>query len=513
MTFQFPSDKTDFVGENGIGYTYVDGRWRVKNYKTTEQDLSGYLKKPYTVYVGDSPPAESISEDKSFKEGELYYSTLTLELFCHDGISNWWPTAADYSGEIQAISSELKTLAQTVTGNEGEIDDLQIALGDRLNRSGDQVTGYLDFNSDSDSAGSRYHAQGKKAFSIWPYKSVPGQIRGRVEEDSSLNFTGYLGGKESRFLYWSGADDNPGLRLHSLVDPLDDGSAISKGWANGQYLKAAGNNEYRGQFTVAGKDSRFYCRNDAGDTTLTIFPETGGITIDGGYLKLRTGGSDVFSVSKTGACEIARVGDEKRGFTINGRLEADKSIGKLLNVYHNGPGVSDAVNYAGRTSEPQNIQTKQSVEDLIASGGGGSPVGAVMIWLGNSAPAGWLMLRGGSFDTGKYPKLHQVLGESQGYKSGKLPDFRGYYPGGAGDGPGQLTPDKAGYQHAFKTAMPSGGAPKSKNNIPDGGVRQTTKSGSANFYSASESQVEIAEGWDAVTRPPTLSVHFIIKHD
>ena len=504
--FSFPSDKTDFIGENGVGYTKIDGRWRVKNYKTTEADLSSYQQKPYTVYVGDNPPDQSIAPDGVFRAGELYYSTLTLELFCHDGISNWWPTAADYSGDIQRIATELKTLAE-------ENDDLQTDVANRIVKSGDQVTGYLDFNSESDSAGSRYFAQGNKAFSIWPYKAVPNQVRGRVEAEAELNLTGYINGKESRFLYWSGAADAAGLRLHQLVDPIDDGSAISRGWANGQYLKRYGNNEYTGQLIISGKDSRLYCKNDAGDTTLTIFPETGGITIDGGYLKLRTGGTDVFSVLKSGACEIARVGDEKRGFTINGRLDADKSIGRLLNVYHNGPGVSDAVNYAGRTSEPQNIQTRHSVETLIAAGGGGAPVGAVMMWLGSSAPAGWLMLRGGSFDTGKYPKLHQVLGESQGYKAGKLPDFRGYYPGGAGDGPGQLTPDKAGYQHAFKTAMPSGGAPKSKNNIPDGGVRQTTKSGSANFYSASESQVEIAEGWDTVTRPPTLSVHFIIKHD
>ena len=123
------------------------------------------------------------------------------------------------------------------------------------------------------------------------------------------------------------------------------------------------------------------------------------------------------------------------------------------------------------------------------------------------------MLRGGSFDTSKYPQLHKVLGESQGYKAGKLPDFRGRYPGGAGDGPGKLTPDKAGYEHGFRTAQPSGGAPKSSNSIPNGNVRQTTKSGSANFYSDGAAQVVIDTGWDAVTRPPTLSVHFIIKHD
>ena len=100
-----------------------------------------------------------------------------------------------------------------------------------------------------------------------------------------------------------------------------------------------------------------------------------------------------------------------------------------------------------------------------------------------------------------------------GYVSGKTPDFRGYYPGGAGAGPAGLTPDKAGYTHAAKTGQPSGGPPSSSGEKPSGATRTFASTGNTNAYSAGLSKTVIDEGWDAVTRPPTLAVNFIIKHD
>ena len=100
-----------------------------------------------------------------------------------------------------------------------------------------------------------------------------------------------------------------------------------------------------------------------------------------------------------------------------------------------------------------------------------------------------------------------------GYVSGTTPDFKGYYPGGAGSGPATLTPDQAGYTHAAKTGQPSGGPPKSSSSIPDGSQRTFNGAGGTNAYSNGIAQVSINSGWDSVTRPPTLSVNFIIKHD
>ena len=39
--------------------------------------------------------------------------------------------------------------------------------------------------------------------------------------------------------------------------------------------------------------------------------------------------------------------------------------GKLLSVYHNSGTAADAINYAGRTDNAANLQTKESVEALI----------------------------------------------------------------------------------------------------------------------------------------------------
>ena len=198
------------------------------------------------------------------------------------------------------------------------------------------------------------------------------------------------------------------------------------------------------------------------------------------------------------------------GFTIRGTIE-NGSEGKLLHVFHNAGTNPDAVNYKGRTDNSSNIQTKSSVQSLI--GASTTPIGAIMMWMGATAPQGWLFCRGDTFDINTYPKLHAHLQEMQGYVSGTTPDFKGLYPGGAGDGPAKLTPDKAGYVHPYRTGQPYAGPPTTSSEIPDGTTRTFNGAGGTNAYSDGKDMVSISEGWDTVTRPPTLSVNFIIKHD
>ena len=86
MTSTFPtSTKEDYLAPNGITYRWVDNRWVVLAIEG--QNLNA-LQKPYTTYVGDNAPTESVAEDKQFRDGELWYSTLTLELFCY-GSGKW----------------------------------------------------------------------------------------------------------------------------------------------------------------------------------------------------------------------------------------------------------------------------------------------------------------------------------------------------------------------------------------------------------------------------------------
>ena len=139
MTSTFPtSTKEDYLAPNGITYRWVDNRWVVLAIEG--QNLNA-LQKPYTTYVGDYAPTESVAEDKQFRDGELWYSTLTLELFCYGG-GKWWPTAADFTGDIAALESALGIA-------EKDIDDLEES---RVKKSGDDVSGLLSWNNATDAA-------------------------------------------------------------------------------------------------------------------------------------------------------------------------------------------------------------------------------------------------------------------------------------------------------------------------------------------------------------------------
>ena len=144
-----------------------------------------------------------------------------------------------------------------------------------------------------------------------------------------------------------------------------------------------------------------------------------------------------------------------------------------------------------------------------SSGGGGTPVGSIMMWVNSTPPVGWFKLKGESFDIETYPLLHAYLENSDGYTSGKLPDWRGHYPGQLGD---HLNGD-VGIKLGQRTAKPNMGSPYSSRSIPNGSTRTFNGSGGTNAYSDGAARPCIDSGWDDVTRPKTVAVHIIIKHD
>ena len=105
--------------------------------------------------------------------------------------------------------------------------------------------------------------------------------------------------------------------------------------------------------------------------------------------------------------------------------------------------------------------------------------------------------------------LHDYLNNTPGYTSGKLPDWSGHYPGEYG---GHLA-TSLGAKETQRTAIPDAGAPYPANQIPNGSTRTFAASGNTNAYSNGIARPQISEGWDDVTRPPTVVVHYIIKHD
>ena len=158
-------------------------------------------------------------------------------------------------------------------------------------------------------------------------------------------------------------------------------------------------------------------------------------------------------------------------------------------------------------NQPHMAASKEYVDNKVASTGGGVPVGCIMIWMNSSAPDGWLKLQGTSFSTSEYPELHAYLQGTDGYTSGKLPNWSGHYPGEYGD---HLT-HSLGSKQGEKTGQPSGGAPKTSRNYPDGGTRTFNGAGGTTAYSDNSRKVTIDDGWDNTTRPKTVVVHHIIK--
>ena len=150
------------------------------------------------------------------------------------------------------------------------------------------------------------------------------------------------------------------------------------------------------------------------------------------------------------------------------------------------------------------------VDNAVANaGGGGVPVGSIMIWMSATPPDGWFKLQGSNFNINTYPQLHAYLQGTSGYTSGKLPNWSGYYPGEYGD---HLTHD-LGSKQGYKTGQPSAGAPRSSASIPNGNTRTFNATGGTNAYSDGKGKVSINENWDSTTRPKTVVVHYIIKHD
>ena len=227
------------------------------------------------------------------------------------------------------------------------------------------------------------------------------------------------------------------------------------------------------------------------------------------YLPL-TGGNLTGDVESTGKFIL----DHGTGNTASKRLHiiGETSEGTnqdLFWSYKNSDGTEDAVNYKGKMTNDFNLVNKSYVDNAVTSGGGGVPVGSIMIWMNSTAPAGWFKLQGSTFDINTYPQLHAYLQNTAGYSSGRLPDWSGHYPGEYGD----HMATSLGTKVAARTGRPEGGAPRSSISIPNGSTRTFNATGNTNAYSAGASKVTIDENWDNTTRPKTVVVHYIIKHD
>lgn len=60
------------------------------------------------------------------------------------------------------------------------------------------------------------------------------------------------------------------------------------------------------------------------------------------------------------------------------------------------------------------------------------PIGAIVMWVTNSIPAGWLACQGQTIQKSAYPELVKILSGNDSATSANLPDMRGVSPAGTG---------------------------------------------------------------------------------
>ena len=200
-------------------------------------------------------------------------------------------------------------------------------------------------------------------------------------------------------------------------------------------------------------------------------------------------------------------GGQMRFRTSHNEKESDH-VGSHI-VLDSGGGIPTTKIY--HVPDPTNDTMAANKQYVDATAGTSVPVGSIMIWMNSDPPTGWFKLHGDNFNVNSYPQLHAYLQNTDGYSSGKLPDWSGYFPGeyGGSNGTGTL-----GKKVGYRTGEPDNGPLKSTKSFTNGGNRTANKAGSSNFAASDSEKVTIdSSNWDSVTRPNTILVSYIIKHD
>ena len=466
MAFIFPEDKADFLAPNGVTYSWDGEKWVVRAFQGSDGSA---------IYIGEDPPDDPEEGDQWFcSSGD----SLQMFIYYRD---QWVPSSppTTLEGVVAAALQTQEQLIKDIDEAEEDIDQLEVKVAELEVTKGSVArykvkqtsVGFASRNGEL-ITDSEYIEQ------ITLISLAPFDINGAATKPVAV-------GDVVEF------DMGNGKVARYTVTEGDSANAMTVAYNNGTGLIAVD------QFI----DVYIYPQNKAGASVDYVDDQVS-------TRLLRSGDK---TTGKFGIGKPASNGD---GFYIEGTLR-DGTEGSILSVFHNNGTYVDAVNYSGRVNSNNNIQTKESVINLISEyagvAAGGVPVGTVMMWMSNTPPEGWFFLKGGSFDQEEYGILHSVLQGMHGYQTGVLPDMRGCYPAQGGNAHNNnLTPDQPGYFHSQRTAMPSGGAPTTAEEIPDGRTRTFNGSGGTNAYSNGESKAAISEGWDTVTRPPTFAVNFII---
>ena len=287
--------RVQFVRQTNLGDSeFNDGElYAIRVFKEERgldlnQGDARYVQRPYTVMFSDDPPELGQAFTGVLKNGELWYDTQNLEMFVWN--NNAWVAAAKppsqdvtvltMQQDIDKLSEEAFVTNQTlntlvsesllenniyysdeapsgdVTGTlrNGDIwvdsDDLTIKFysggawinpdrqvgGDYVEKSGSNITGYLDFTEPKGKSGVRLFRDSDKYFSLWNGFQT-NETRARIEPDKTFKLTGYRTGNSTETLlaYW-----NPsiGLEVKELIDPTNDSMPVTLGYAKANFGSA-----------------------------------------------------------------------------------------------------------------------------------------------------------------------------------------------------------------------------------------------------------------------------------
>ena len=570
MAFIFPADKATFTAPNGITYAWKDNHWVVQKFKGDHEvyiadfppddpeegklwyDSSGDVLELF-IYVGDKWVSATPNSE---------YALETRIAANEQGIRDLWSDQTRQDFEIAAIETRVDAL-------EGVVGEFQYKIqtanptprnGELAFLKGDMstTTRWADatniavnptslngevWATDEIVTGDvlRFHLKGDITMEVSAFEAKVVQNNNNLFSiDHVVKEVGtIMDGSEYEVFHLSSFDPS-GLATMNYVDAQDsnlkdytDGQIADLqsqiDGVEGEYLTKEGQQDLDSaawKIRQPNSDGNFRSFINIYDGEMNLYNV---VTPSGSSNEkwaankeyadkkvAKTGGTMTGDLNLDGADRAINIENGNR-FRLKAK-DADGAGRTFVDIQtadHDGPEAEDAgyrirIYHLADPTFEYHAANKKYVDEKVASVGGSEvPVGSIMIWMNSTAPDGWFKLQGGSFDVNQYPQLHAYLQGTSGYSSGTLPSWGGHYPGEYGD---HLT-GSLGSKQEYKTAKPSGGAPKSSNNIPDGTTRTFNGVGNTNAYSNGASRVTIDSGWDDVTRPPTVIVHYIIKHD
>ena len=272
---------------------------------------------------------------------------------------------------------------------------------------------------------------------------------------------------------------------------------------------------YDGVIVDAGSQgSYFYVRYDnvavvamvaaAGEFTVKAYD---GLLAENGDSLLYDDTTNLWMPGEAGAGTFVRL----EGDTMEGELNMDDN--PITGLPYDPPTDDSAVSKKWVLDQLDNLPN-QSV-----------PVGVISFWISaDDQPAGYLRLDGDTFSIQKYPKLHTFLARNfHGYSTGTLPKLDDHWLGQVGRNNGLNPGRKVDYltslpKNGFKTNNTGahthkfGIAGQVSGDKSDGRMYHNPTSGLPTS-SAGAHEHKIASGGDAITRPPSLTGYWIIKHD